>query len=174
MRFWTTMMAALLVAGAAHAADGPAPDPKADIAMPQANWLFVVTADSASIDGKTLTLKGVSPQIVMFSDRPERLTGDASTAGFISYWTGGKGDFQRDPPNATLSTTVNGKVVVAVVELTAPKLDGDTLTYSYRVLGDTKPEAGADASLFIDWWVGAGGGGCWRGPYGGLHCRPRW
>jgi hypothetical protein len=165
--------------------------------MPPANWLFVQTAASMSFEGSTLTLKGVGPQTLMFTDRPERMTGDAPTAKFVEYWTSGKSDFEKDPPNATLSVTVNGEPQLSVLELTNPQLRGDTLTYTVKLLGDAPPpSAGQAPSLFIDWWYGPGwgprpywgpwrpgpwgpgpywgGGGCWRGPYGGLHCRPAW
>ncbi|MFG1412866.1 hypothetical protein V5G24_17295 [Xanthobacter sp. VTT E-85241] len=138
--------------------------------MPPANWLFVQVADSVTISGNKMTLKGVAPQTVMFADRPERMTGDTATADFVKFWTVGKDSFQKDPPNATVSVTVDGKSDVSVVELTDPELTGDTLTYTIKVLSDTAPKSGESASLFIDWWV-AGRGGCYRGPYGGLHCR---
>ncbi len=139
--------------------------------MKPANWLFVQVADSVTVSDKTLTLKGVAPQTLMFADRPERMTGDTPTAEFAKFWNAGKDSFERDPPNATLSVTVDGKPVTAVVELTNPVLSGDTLTYTYRTLSDDKPATGTSASLFIDWWY-ARGGVCYRGPYGGLHCHP--
>ena len=46
--------------------------------------LFVQTAASVTTDGKSITLKGVNPQTLMFTDRPERMTGDASTAKFVA------------------------------------------------------------------------------------------
>ncbi|MGE8187512.1 hypothetical protein [Pseudomonas sp. NPDC086278] len=158
--------------------------------MPAATWLFVQTASSMTFEGNTLTLKGVAPQTLMFADRPERMTGDASTGKFVSFWTSGKNDFEKDPPNATLSVTVDGKPQLSVVELTNPQLKGDTLTYTVKLLDGTPPAVGQPATLFIDWWYGPGwgprhywhpgpwgpygGGRCWRGPYGGLHCRPAW
>jgi hypothetical protein len=161
------------------------------VAMPAANWLFVQTADSMTFKGTTLTLKGIAPQTLMFTDRPERMTGDAPTAKFVSFWTSGKSDFEKDPPNATLSVTAGGEAHLSVVELTNPQLEGDVLTYTVKLLGDPPPPAsGEAASLFIDWWYGPGwgprrfwgpgpwggwgGGYCWRGPWGGLHCRPAW
>ncbi|WP_342641653.1 hypothetical protein [Rhodoligotrophos ferricapiens] len=165
-------------------------DPKSNVVeMPAANWLFVQSADSFSSDGKTLTLKGVSPQTIMFSDRPERMTGDALTAKFVEFWDKGKDSFQKDPPNASISTVVDGKNDIIVVELLNPRLDGDTLTYDIKPLSGELPQSGQQISLFIDWWYGPGwrhrwgwgwgpgpwaGGACWRGPYGGLHCRPYW
>ncbi|TCT07568.1 hypothetical protein [Aquabacter spiritensis] len=138
--------------------------------MPAANWLFVQAADSATVDGSKLVLKGVAPQTIMFADRPDRMTGDVATTSFVKLWTDGKDSFQKDPPNATLSVTgADGKSQVSVLELTDPVLSGDTLTYTIKVLSDAKPVSGQTASLFIDWWY-AGPGHCWRGPYGGLHC----
>jgi hypothetical protein len=159
------------------------------VEMPAANWLFVQTGSSFTSDGKTLTIHGVAPQTLMFSDRPERMTGDVLTGKFVDYWTGGKDDFQKDPPNATVSTVIDGKTDLVVVELLNPHLDGDALTYEIRPLSGTLPASGKQISVFIDWWYGPGwharwgwghgpgpwaGGRCWRGPYGGLHCRPWW
>jgi len=186
---------ALLPWGAARAqppaAPAPAPAEAQAESMPAANWLFVQTGTAFSSDGKTLTLRGVGAQTLMFSDRPERMTGDAATAKFVDYWGKGRDDFEVDPPNATLSTVVNGKPTLAVVELRNPRLSGDALTYDIRTLSGKVPAAGQQASLFIDWWYGPAGygprpwgwgggprpwpgGRCWRGPYGHLHCRPWW
>lgn len=166
------LLAAVCVAGSAFA-QGAKPANTEE--MQGANWLFVQVADSVVVDDKTITLKGIAPQVVMFADRPERMTGDASTEAFIKIWSTGKDSFQKDPPNATLSVTVDGKPSLSVVELTDPVLKGDTLTFSYKLLSEEKPASGVNASLFIDWWYyhrwWGGGGGCWRGPYGGLHCR---
>lgn len=135
-----------------------------------ANWLFVQVADQVSIEGNKLILKGTAPQTLMFADRPERMTGETTTAGFVKIWNQGKDSFQKDPPNATLAVTgADGKPQTAVVELTDPVVNGDTLTYTFRTLSNEQPVAGTSASLFIDWWY-AGPGHCWRGPYGGLHC----
>ncbi|WP_137392435.1 hypothetical protein [Rhodoligotrophos defluvii] len=169
----------------------PSPDDQKSnmVEMPAANWLFVQTADSFTSDGKTLTLKGINPQTLMFSDRPERMTGDASTAKFVEFWNKGKDSFEKDPPNASISTGVDGKTDIVIVELLNPRLEGDTLTYDIKPLSGELPQSGQQATIFIDWWYGPGwrhrwgwgwgpgpwaGGGCWRGPYGGLHCRPWW
>ncbi|CCB66658.1 hypothetical protein [Hyphomicrobium sp. MC1] len=178
--------------GAAHA-DESAPE-KNDktsnmVEMPAANWLFVQTGTSFTSDGKTLTIHGVAPQTLMFSDRPERMTGDVFTSKFVDYWTGGKDDFEKDPPNATVSTVIDGKTDLVVVELLKPRLKGSDLTYDIRPLDGVIPASGKEISLFIDWWYGPGwhrrwgwgwgpgrwaGGNCWRGPWGHLHCRPWW
>jgi hypothetical protein len=49
----------------------PAPAPASNVEpMPAANWLFVQTGNGFQSDGKTLTLKGVGEQTLMFTDRP--------------------------------------------------------------------------------------------------------
>ena len=191
---WLLLAGALLSGASGFAyAETPAPAPapaaqSAAVPMPAADWLFVQVGDSLTSDGKTLTISGIAPQTTMFSDRPERMTGDASTAKFVEFWTKGKDDFQKDPPNATISMMVDGKPRTVVVELLNPKLDGDNLTYEIRPLDGDMPASAQDVSLFIDWWYGPGwhhewiwpgpgpypGGECWRGPWGHLHCRPWW
>ena len=180
------------VLSAAFAADAPSQgDASEEMAMPAANWMFVQVGDSFTTDGKTLTIKGVAPQTLMFTDRPERMTGDVSTLKFVENWNKGKDDFQKDPPNATISTVVGGKTVLTVVELLNPKLSGDSITYDIKTLDGTLPSSGAQISVFMDYWYGPGwrgrwgwgwgggpgpwpGGNCWRGPWGHLHCRPWW
>ncbi|OYW52389.1 MAG: hypothetical protein B7Z30_15840 [Rhizobiales bacterium 12-68-15] len=163
------LSATLVAASLAMAAPAMADSAGTQVNMPAANWLFVQAADSVTVDGNKIVLKGVAPQTVMFTDRPERMTGDTTTAGFVKLWNDGKDSFQKDPPNATLSVTADGTTKAFVVELTDPSLSGDTLTYTYKVLGTEAPVSGQAASLFIDWWYAAPGR-CVRGPYGGLHC----
>ncbi|MXQ14905.1 hypothetical protein [Microvirga makkahensis] len=130
--------------------------------------------------GDTLTLQGISPQAIVFAGRPERVTGDASTAKFIEFWTSGKSDLEKDPPNATLSAVVEGKPQLPVVELSNPQLNGTSPTYKVKVPGDRPPPATSGAaSPFIDWWAWHPGPspGPW-GVVGVAHtagcCRPAW
>ena len=112
-----------------------------------------MNSDGARLEGTTLTLTGVSPNSIIFADRPVRAAGHALTAHLLQEWGGnGKATFAADPPNATVSVlSKDGSGVSdAVVVLKSPKLDGDNLTFDVQVLeGDLK---GADgpASVFID------------------------
>ena len=67
--------------------------------------LFVQTANAMSFDKATnkLTLHGVSPVTVFFSDRPERIAGNMKTSAFVPFWSQGKDSFLSDPPNADIS-----------------------------------------------------------------------
>jgi hypothetical protein len=103
------------------------------------------------LQGETLTLTGVTPNSIIFADRPLRAAGHQPTADVIADWGSGDDSFTKNPPNATLS--VLGKedtVKDAVVVLKNPKLEGDKLTLNVQILeGDLAGAEGA-AALFID------------------------
>ncbi|HEY6363380.1 MAG TPA: hypothetical protein VI585_01185 [Candidatus Binatia bacterium] len=118
----------------------------------QADFLFVQTAKGMSFDKSTnkLTLEGVSPITLFFSDRPERIAGNMKTAAFVPFWSTGKDSFLSDPPNADISVLEGDKLRQIVVVLQAPALKGDTLTYTVKVLQGDMPAKGSDVSVFID------------------------
>lgn len=148
----TLLASFLVVPGLARATEEPAKkaEAKTEAAVKQADFLFVQNArDIHYADGK-LTLKGVSPTTIMFSDRPERIAGHMATARFVPFWSKGKDSFLSDPPNATLSVIHEDKVNDVVVELRDPVLKGDELSYNVRVLEGEMPAKGGAASLFID------------------------
>jgi hypothetical protein len=113
--------------------------------------LFVFNSRGATLQGETLTLTGVTPNSIIFADRPLRAAGHQPTADVIADWGSGDDSFTKNPPNATLS--VLGKedtVKDAVVVLKNPKLEGDKLTLNVQILeGDLAGAEGA-AALFID------------------------
>ena len=76
----------------------------------------------------------------MFADRPQRMTANIATQALIDEWNKGQRNFEKDPPNANLSMLVDGKEQNTVVELTNPKLSGDTLTYDARLLYGEHPQ----------------------------------
>jgi hypothetical protein len=67
--------------------------------------LFVQTAKAMALDAdeNRLTLRGVSPVTLFFSDRPERIAGNMSTE--LSFRSGGRAPTASSPipPNADLS-----------------------------------------------------------------------
>ena len=137
-------LAALAATGAASAALAE------DTAT--ADFLFVQTADSMAFDAgtSTLTLSGISPVTLFFSDRPERIAGNMSTTKFIPFWSEGKDSFLKDPPNADLSIMENGTLRQTVVVLRDPALDGDKLTYQVSIIDGDMPVTGSEVSVFID------------------------
>jgi hypothetical protein len=138
------MLAAIVLAGPAWAD----PTETVNAAGKDASWLFIVTAEGVAFDGTTLTLSGVSPSVVMFTDRPKRVAEALPIDWFDGKWS--QGGFQSDPPNAGLTTIVDGELQTATVELTNPHRDGTTLTYQARVLEGTPPASGGTSSIFID------------------------
>jgi hypothetical protein len=118
----------------------------------QADFLFVQTAKGMTFDKATnkLTLQGVSPITVFFSDRPERIAGNMPTTVFVPFWSKGKDSFLSDPPNADLSILEGDKLQQVVVVLHSPSLKGDALTYTVKVLEGSMPAKGAAVSVFID------------------------
>jgi hypothetical protein len=143
-------------------------------------FLFVQTAVSGSFTpaepaagtpapgdgvGYRLTLEGHPGGTVYFSDRPERIVGDAPTQAFLD----GLGFSPFDPPNAALVIdTGEGEQLVLVVELTDPRYDATsgTLIYGATLLAEYQgeglqhlatqqqdmelPASFGRASLFID------------------------
>jgi hypothetical protein len=97
-----------------------------------------------------LTLEGVSPITIFFTDRPERIAGHMKTTAFVPFWSTGKDSFLSDPPNADVSILEGDKLRQMVVVLQAPALKSDALTYTVKVLEGDVPAKGADVSVFID------------------------
>ena len=113
--------------------------------------MIVINAKGAKLGGGKLVLEGVSPNAIIFADRPVRSAGHALTAHLLEEWSGND-SFAKTPPNATVSVLMKAKaaVVDAVVVLRAPKLEGDKLTFDVDVLeGDLAGGDGA-ASVFMD------------------------
>jgi hypothetical protein len=115
-----------------------------------AQFLFVQSAARTRYANGRLTLAGVSPVTVLFSDRPERIAGHMTTADFIPFWSEGENSFASNPPNADLSVLEGEAMDNVVLTLREPKLDGDELSYRVEVLAGELPASGGPASLFID------------------------
>jgi hypothetical protein len=132
------------------------------------SFLFVQNASSGTFvaDGNgsyTLSLSGVSPQTIFFSDRPARDTGQIEMEKFVT-----SSCFDNfNPPNAAIDVMgVDEGNDVVIVELTNPVYDADsaTLNCTARILDDRNhsiasfntrrdasiPEAFGAVALFID------------------------
>lgn len=115
-----------------------------------ADWLFVQNSTSISYTNGMLTLKGVNPVTVMFTDRPVRAAEHMMTKDFIPFWSEGKDSFLKDPPNAALSILKKDEMVDVVVTLHDPVLKGEDLIYRVEVIDGEIPASAEHASLFID------------------------
>jgi hypothetical protein len=113
-------------------------------------YMFAQTATGAVIDGGRVTLTGVSPTTLYFSDRPHRLTGHIETSEFVAQWGEGDDSFASDPPNALLSLFETEYVNDVVVVLSDPVASNGDLSYAVQVTeGELVPSTGP-VSLFID------------------------
>ena len=93
-------------------------------------------------DQNQLTLNGVSPTTLFFSDRPERVAGNMTTEAFVPFWSTGKDSFLSDPPNADISILEDGKLRQTVVVLRDPRLEGENLVYTARIISGDMPVLG--------------------------------
>ena len=143
------LASAFLAPTAARAVEAPAAIPA------MAQLLFVQNAQGVAVsaDDRTLTLKGLSPTTLFFSDRPVRIAGHYRTGEYLEFWKAGPDSFLKDPPNATLSAFTEGKDELSDVVLTLrnPRVEGKDLSYDITVISGTLPTAKAGpVSLFID------------------------
>lgn len=114
--------------------------------------MFVQVASAVECSDNSITLKGMSPSTLFFSDRPERVVGHLSTRQFVDVWSIGENSFAEDPPNAVLSWVPTGddKPEDAVIVIKDPVISGDSITYGMDVLEGKVPSASGPATLFID------------------------
>lgn len=123
---------------------------KEDQAPDKPQFLFVQSAEGVTYADGRLTLKGISPVTVLFSDRPDRLAGHMAAAKFIPFWGEGADSFKSDPPNGTLSVVEGEGMDNVVMTLRNPQLAGRELSYEVTLLEGTPPASAGAASRFID------------------------
>ena len=141
----------LVLAASALAAAGAATRTRAEDTT-AVDYLLVQTAKGLTIDkaANRLTLLGISPITLFFSDRPERIAGNMKTTAFVPFWSMGRDNFRSDPPNADISFLDGGTMQQVVVVLQDPVLEGDALHYTVRTLAGDFPAKAEDVSVFID------------------------
>jgi hypothetical protein len=141
-----------VLAGAAAVAAALGVARRAQAQDASADFLFVQTAKGMAfdVDQNRLTLNGVSPVTLFFSDRPERVAGNMATEAFVPFWSQGTDSFLSDPPNADLSIVEDGMLRQTVVVLRDPVLEGEDLHYTGQILDGDMPVLGEAVSVFID------------------------
>ena len=134
--------------------------------------LFIVNSAGATLQGNKLTMTGVSPNSIVFADRPVRAAGHVTTEQFIMQWDKGANNFIKDPPNGTISVSGGdgSKVEDAVVTLRSPKIEAGNLTFDVSVLEGSLSGGSGPAALFID----PGLFNYWHAPvyHGSWYARP--
>ena len=114
--------------------------------------LIVFNSRGVSLQGNKLVLTGISPNSIVFADRPVRAAGHDLTSHIVEDWGTGSDNFAKDPPNATVSAFSKEGATIrdAVVVLKSPKLEGDKLTFDVDILEGNLNGADGPASVFID------------------------
>ena len=114
--------------------------------------MFVQTAQGIESADGTLTLRGITPSTLYFSDRPQRIVGHMTTADFVDLWGAGENSFETDPPNAVLAFLEPGAEAPddAVIVIKEPRLTDGELSYSIDVLEGAVPANSGPVTLFID------------------------
>ena len=137
----------ILLPVAVTAADSPAIHSKVELLLVQNSKNVVIDKDK-----NTLTLKGVSPTTLFFSDRPDRIAGHFNKNDYLKTWTEGQDSLDADPPNAVLSVFEGDKdyLLDVVVKLQNPRYEGDDLIYDITLIDGELPVLGGPSTLFID------------------------
>ena len=161
---YVVLFATTLLAACGDTADTPADTP-AETTDEGAEWLFVVDAEGATLSDTTLTLTGVNPEVIAFTDRPERQSATLSMEDLAAAWAEGADSFADDPPNAILGGTYtddegNETHCSIEVELMAAPTAANEADWDWEVLELARwegcPEANVGfvelsrASVFID------------------------
>lgn len=128
---------------AAPAGKGVAPD-----------LLFVQPVHQGSIADGVLTIENHQAPILFFMERPGRVTGVVTAQRFLALWNEGTDSFQKDPPNAVLTTADGEKLTSVVLELTSVAATPSGMRYGVKVLSGTPPAQFGSASLVIDSYPG--------------------
>lgn len=113
-------------------------------------FLFVQSSESFTYAEGKLSLHGVTPYTIYFTDRPVRIAGHVPVNEFIEWGRDTKDSFTEDPPNGTLSIIAGGEAKNIVMVLKDAQLKGDTLSYKISILEGELPNTGGVNSLFID------------------------
>ena len=109
-------------------------------------FLFIQHGESgiiSKINSTTysLHLNDLADNVILFSDRPNRIVDTQSIQEFIGNWTQGEDSFEIDPPNAALTFLEddNQKIDALVIELYNIEYDEEQniLKYDFTFLDNT-------------------------------------
>ena len=128
---------------------------------PQPEWLMVMNAETGEFqpagDTYTLTLAGVSAEMLAFTDRPEREAQTWDTTAFLDAW---QNEFGDDPPNAVVSadgvrvavTLSDPRVGMSARDDGAVTPSGGAVTFTATPLPGQAPPTSVitQPTLFID------------------------
>jgi hypothetical protein len=159
-RATAVLVCGLVLAATSSTALAGAPKPR------KTDVLFVLEGQQAwtvgADDTLELTIAGVDPNVLFFSDRPARTAGTVASTELFAGWEAL--DFRRDPPNAAvvMQDGPKGRRPTAV-ELGEPRYDDATATVTFplsalsgqesswlRTLTQDRAATHGSIDLFID------------------------
>jgi hypothetical protein len=120
------------------------------------SFLFVQTASKIDYKDGVITLHDVPRQTLFFTDRPSRVVGNLPTDKFVAKWTTDKGPsgFATVPPNAAVTVFQSDGPKTAIVELTNPRMNGNSLSYNVKILQGIQAAQPGAGVVFIDNYTG--------------------
>lgn len=114
--------------------------------------LYVQYAAAATLEAGVLTLIDVTPDVLFFSDRPDRIWGRETMEDFLASWSLGEHSFEEVPPNAVLAVAnpEGGAPLDMVVVLKNPSFKDGNLSYEVGIMEGPEEGKGGACALFID------------------------
>ncbi|MCP4380734.1 MAG: hypothetical protein GY798_04820 [Hyphomicrobiales bacterium] len=112
-------------------------------------YLYSFSAIDGFFVGDSLTLKSV-PLVVYFSDRPARIAGHIALDNFLQIWENNADSLNKDPPNAELVVYNKSGDTQAVLIISKPTVDGDSISFAMELIDGNIPEHFGPSTLFID------------------------
>jgi len=115
------------------------------------SWLFTVHSGGATLSDGQLSLTGVSPSVIAFTDRPHREFDTTTMEGLVDNWAEGSDTFADDPPNAIVDGTythddgTTSQCSIEVELMAAPEPGGDG-QWTWEAIELTRFEGCPDAS----------------------------
>ena len=111
-------------------------------------YQFVLSGDTGSIKDGEITLNGV-PIVTFYSLAKKRGDGHFFVKSFVDVWNNNAKIFEKDPPNGTLSVLSDKGSSGAVVELSEPASDINSISFKVRILEGKLPEEFGSYTLFL-------------------------
>lgn len=121
----------------------------------KAKYVFVIGANSGSIEKDQITLKDIS-FVVYFCNEPFRISGHMSLEKFLAVWEKGTYNFYGNPPHAIVSFYEDGNLKNTVIQMQNPRAEGRSLSFKFRILHGKLPQDLDEVSLFLDGFVQMG------------------
>lgn len=111
-------------------------------------YQFVLSGDTGTVKDGKITLSGV-PIVTFFSLGVKRGDGHFFVESFVKMWNENAQMFEKDPPNGTLSVLSDKGSSGAVVELSEPTANLNSITFKVRILEGALPDEFGSYTLFL-------------------------